>query len=437
VIADEMAIAERVIAERAIAERVIADERAKKIYTVVAFLCIMGVSCLRAVHMADGTIPTELVEGKWSYTVLFEKFGSAIFGAIVDLYAIDQFSRKAKRDTEFMRRGSIDLITKVLLQFPIGSKCVHYILVQTICEIQVSWLLLAFGILMTALFAFKKVSFVWYTSCITILLGLYDASVSYDLFQMGKEDINLKDQFSYIQNVANILCVFAACGQVFHESYTTDNKKSNVCDWKILLFMVLSNMAVAVATIGVLLLKGVRTEQFNWRNDYNALIPMFAYMVGYPLWFGIPDNKKFSWSGILKKDDATKELYAKVIGCAYALIFGLLCLDMTFGQIGFNGYLMALCATGLMAVDFLLDQLMKTGGLSNAAISLQKLAISTMLPIGKIMFDINSRIVKDMIGKDGDSLLNEFNIVLLGATFLSGCSIYALMNHWEQKKKLA
>jgi hypothetical protein len=241
---------------------------------------------------------------------------------------------------------------------------------------------------------------------------------------MGKEDINLKDQFSYIQNVANILCVFAACGQVFYESYTSDNKKSN--------------MASVCATIGVLLLKGVRTEQFNWRNDYNAFIPMFAYVFGYPLWFGLPDIKKFSWNGILKKkDDATKELYAKVIGCAYALIFGLLCLDMTFGQIGFNGYLMALCATGLMAVDFLLDQLMKTGGLSNAAISLQKLAISTMLPIGKIMFDINSRIVKDMIGKDGDSLLNEFNIVLLGATFLSGCSIYALMNHWEQKKKLA
>jgi len=253
---------------------------------------------------------------------------------------------------------------------------------------------------------------------------------------MKEEDIVLKNKFSYVQNCANALCILAT---VPIQVAMRNTKQSQMCDWSTLLLVMLANIASVCATSWVFILKGVKTDQYNWGGDYNVVIPSIAFTAGYSFWFGLPKInlwilKKVNYEGIFnKKNGETKERYALWIWRTYGVVLVLLCLDRMLSVYGLSGYLMALSATSLMAVDFLLDQLMKKGGLSDITMSLQKLMISSLMPLGKYVFDINSKIGDHATGEDGDSLLNKFYIVLLGTTMLSGCATYALMNHWTKK----
>ena len=407
----------------------------KKVGTVMAFMCIMFVSCLRVAQMADGSVRAELLDEKWSYIVLFEKVGSIIFSAIVGSYAIERFGREEDRFYEFIRTGLTDIM-KQSLQLSKGSILAHSMCTMNILGMDMVWIIFAVGILGSVLYASKKISIMWYISLVSVILGIYDASVSNDLHQMKKDDIGLKNLFSYVQNSANAVCIVAT---ILIQVAMRNTKQSQKCDRTTLLLIMLANIASICATSWVLILKGVKTDQYNWEGNYNVVIPTIAFTVGYSFWFGLPKINlwilKVNYSGVFnKKNGETKERYAVWIWRTYEVAYVLLCLDILLSIYGLSGHSMALCATCLMAADHLLDQLMKKGGLSDITMSLQKLMISSLMPLGKYVFDINGKIGVEATGEDGDSLLNKFYMVLLGTTILSGCATYALMNHWTKGK---
>ena len=399
-----------------------------------ALMCIMIVSCLRVAQMADGSVRAELLDDRWSYIVLFEKVGSIIFSAIVGTYATERFSREEDRSYEFIRTGLTDTI-KSNLQGSTGSILAHSMCTMNILGIDAMWIIFAVGILGSVQYASKKISIMWYISLVSVILGIYDASVSNDLYHMKKEDIVLKNRFSYVQNCANALCILAT---VAIQVAMRNTKQSQMCDWSTLFLVMLANIASVCATSWVFILKGVKTDQYNWNlgGDYNVVIPAIAFTAGYSIWFGLPKInfwilKNFDYSGVFNKNEGeTKERYAEWIWRTYGVVFVLLCLDRMLSVYGLSGHFMALSAVCLMAVDFLLDQLMKKAGLSDITMSLQKLMISSLMPLGKYVFDINSKIGDHATGEDGDSLLNTFYTFQLGTTILSGCATYALMNHF-------